>query len=174
MAAKDEIHAAALYNLALCQRILGNQDLALAALQQYRNRQTGADDRLVAVARNLGEIHQAMGHLREAARQYQQAVDLGADPDEAVELNYLAGVCLKEAGDFQGALGAYAQSIASQDKTNTFRLSALAQTADLQERDGNFNGALAAYHDLIEHATDPALVGAATDRVTQLEAALGQ
>ena len=174
MAAEVEIQAAAIYNLAMCHRILGNQDQALATLLQYHSPEAVADERRIAVARSLGEVHQEMGHLREAARQYQLAAELGASQEEAVELNYLAGICLKEAGDFQGALGAYAQSIASPDKANNFRLSALAQTADLQEQDGNFSGALAAYRDLIENAADPALVGAATDRVTQLEAALGQ
>ena len=36
------------------------------------------------------------------------------------------------------------------------------------------DGALAAYRDLITNATDPALIGAAQHRVTQLEAALGR
>ena len=132
------------------------------------------DPRQAPVARTLGEIHQEMGHLREAARQYQQAILLGVTPDEEVELNYLAGLCLKEAGDMQGALGAYALSIASDNKTNNFRLSALAQTADLHEQEGNFDGAMNANRDLMKNATDPTLVGAAQDRLNQLETALGR
>jgi tetratricopeptide (TPR) repeat protein len=174
MAAEDEIHAAALFNLAMCHRILGESGQALAVLEQFREKQFTGTGREIDVARTLGEIHREQGHLREAARQFQAAVELGASPDEAVELNYLAGICLKEAGDFEGALGAYAMSIESDDKTNNFRLSALAQTADLCEQDGNFDGALAAYRDLITNATDPALIGAAQHRVTQLEAALGR
>ena len=174
MPAEEEIHAASLYNQAMCHRILGHKEEALEAFAQYLGQAAPDDARAVAVARSLGEIHQEMGHLREAARQYGLAAELGLDQEEAVELNYLAGICLKEAGDFKGALGAYAQSIASQDKTNNFRLSALAQTADLHERGGNFDGALTAYRDLIENAVDPALVGAAKDRVAQLEAALGR
>ena len=174
MDTEPEIHAAALYNLAMCHRILGDRDQALAALEEYDRQTVAPDEHAVAVARALGEIHQEMGHLREAARRYRQAVELGAGAEEAVELNYLAGICLKKAGDFPGALDAYALSIASENKTNNFRLSALAQTADLHEQRGDFDGALAAYRDLIMNATDPALVGAAKERVAQLEAALGQ
>ena len=174
MATEPEIHSAALYNLAMCHRILGDRDEALAALEKYDRLAVVPDEHAVAVARALGEIHQEMGHLREAARRYRQAVELGAGSEEAVELNYLAGICLKKAGDFPGALDAYALSIASENKTNNFRLSALAQTADLHEQRGDFDGALAAYRDLIKNATDPALVGAAKERVAQLEAALGQ
>jgi TolA-binding protein len=174
MPADQEIRAAALFNLAMSHRILGNTQQALSALERYSAEGEPTSERDITVARAMGEIHQELGHLREAARRYQQAVELGAAPDEAVELNYLAGACLKEAGDFKGALGAYAQSIASLDKTNSFRLSALAQTADLHEQGGDFNGALTAYRDLIENAADPALVGAARNRVDQLEAALGR
>jgi tetratricopeptide (TPR) repeat protein len=128
----------------------------------------------VAVARALGEIHQQQGHLREAARQFTLAVELGAGGDEAVELNYLAGLCLKQAGDLTEALSAYALAIAFPEKNNTFRLSALAQTADLHEQQGDFKSALGAYRDLMTNAADPALAGAAGERAAQLEAALGQ
>ncbi|MCP4573793.1 MAG: tetratricopeptide repeat protein [bacterium] len=174
MPAEDEVHAAALYNLALSHRILGNRESARTALEDYRRHVSADSTRNVAVVRTLGEIHQEAGRLDAAVTCYREAIDLGADAHETVELNYLAGQCLKDSGDLQGALGAYAASIASPDKTNGFRLSALAHAADLHEQDGDFDGALAAYRDLIEHATDPALVSAAKDRVEQLETALGQ
>lgn len=169
-----EIQAAALYNLALSQRILGQNDEAISSLNSYAAQAVTMDQRQATVARTLGEIHQELGHLREAARQYQQAILLGVSPEEEVELNFLAGLCLKEAGDMQGALGAYALSIASENKTSNFRLSALAQTADLHEQEGNFDGAMQAYRDLVQNATDPTLVGAAQDRLNQLETALGR
>lgn len=174
MPAEDEIHAAALYNLALGQRILGDPEAALSALEQYRASRFEADGREVAVARTMAELNRELGRPRQAAELFQEAVALGALPEETVELNYLAGACLREAGDFAAALGAYARSIDSADKSNSFRLSALAQTADLHEQKGDFKGALAAYRDLIINATDPALAGAAQDRVNQLEAALGR
>lgn len=174
MAAEKEIHAAALYNLALGQRILGDREAALAALEQYRASEFEVGGREVAVARTMAELNRELGHPRRAAELFQEAVALGTADDEAVELNYLAGACLREAGDFAAALGAYARSIESTDKSNGFRLSALAQAADLHEQKGNFKGALAAYRDLARNATDPALAGAAQDRVNQLEAALGR
>lgn len=172
--AGDEIHSAALYNLALCRRILGDDEAARRALADYRSRDYPAQERDVQVARVLGEIHEQAGHFAAAAAEYQRAVELGATGPEAIELNYLAGVCLDRAGDRAGALGSYELSIAGNDKANTFRLSALAQIAALQEEDGEFGRALAAYRDLINNASDPTLVGAATERAQQLEAALGR
>ena len=179
MPAEDEIHAAAWYNLASCLRILGETPDALDALARYEalasgDQATNDPGRDVAAARAQAEIHQEQGHLREAARQYARAIEMGATPDEAVELNYLAGLCLKEAGNMQEALKAYALAIASPDKSNTYRLSALAQTADLHEQQGRFADALTAYHDLMKNATDPALADAAGERAAQLEAALGR
>jgi len=173
MAAEDEVHAAALYNLAMSHRILGNRESALTALEDYRRRESADVERNVAVARTQGEICQEMGRLGSATKYYREAIEQGADMEQTVELNYLAGLCLKEIGDIDGALMAYAESIASPDKTNSFRLSALAHTADLHEQGGNFDGALTAYRDLIKHATDPTLVAAAQNRVEQLETALG-
>jgi TolA-binding protein len=169
-----ELRAAALYNLAMSQRILGQEKEAQNALEQYIAQAGGPDPRLVTVIRTLGEIHQDQGHFGEAGELFRQAATLDDDPFLAVELHYLAGQCLKQSGDTAGALVAYAESIASPDKTNNFRLSALAQSADLYEQSGDFTGALQAYRDLVKHATDPALAGAARERLTQLEAALGQ
>ena len=173
MPADPEVHAAAWYNLASCRRILGEQELALAALARYEGLPPCNCPRDVAAIRVQGEIQQELGHLREAARQYARAVEQGADAEEAVELNYLAGMCLKQAGDLDQALKSYSLAIASPDLSNAFRLSALAQTADLQEEQGNYQGALSAYQDLMKNATDPALAGAAGERAAQLEAALG-
>ena len=106
MAAEDEIHAAALYNLAMSHRILGNQDAALAALQQYRRRRNPR--------RRAPEWPWPAPWVRSTRkwaicarppRQYRQAVDLGADPAEAVELNYLAGMLPEGGRRFPGRPG---------------------------------------------------------------------
>ncbi|MBU8870575.1 MAG: tetratricopeptide repeat protein [Gemmatimonadales bacterium] len=171
--AEDEIHSASLFNLALCRRILGDGEGAGRALEEYRTRDFPAQKRDIQVARVLGEIHEETGRFGSAAAEYHRAIELGAEGTETVELNYLAGVCLDKAGDREGALGSYEQSIAYSEKSNTFRLSALAQTAALQEEGGDYRQALANYKDLIENAADPALLGAAQERATQLETALG-
>jgi len=60
------------------------------------------------------------------------------------------------AGDVAGARAALNQAIQSPDKADYYRLSALAQAADLDEQSGNVKAALRTYRDLIENATDPA------------------
>ncbi len=172
--AESEIHSAALFNLALCRRILGDDPGALLALEKYRSSDFPTQDRDIQIARVLGEIHEGAGRFGSAAAEYRRAAELGPDAAETVELNYLTGLCLDKSGDREGALKSYRQSITSEDKSNTFRLSALAQTAALQEEGGDYNQALATYMDLIENAADPVLVGAAKERATQLKTALGR
>lgn len=168
--AEPSVLAAARLNLAVCQRILGQPDAALALLRVYLAEQPPADPQRVVAARLAGEICQEAGQPRDAARYYAQAA--AADPATAVELHYLAGLCLAQAGDIAAARDAFAAAIGSPDKAAYYRLSALAQTADLDERAGNVRSALRTYRELVGSATDPALVAAASDRITQLEAAL--
>ncbi len=58
----------------------------------------------------------------------------------------------------------------TKDKTDAFRLSAVARSAAIYEKKGKYKDALQAYRDLIKHATDPDIVVAAKERAAELVA----
>lgn len=169
--AGDEIHAAALYNLALARQISGENEAAERALRSYRDAEYSQFGRDLEVARLLGELCEQDGRYMDAAEEYARV--LAAAPDEtAVEMSYRAGACLVQAGRNAEALASFERSIACADKSNPYRLSALARAAALREQSGELKQALAAYRDLIEHAGDPTLVGAARERAHEIETVL--
>ncbi len=170
--AGDEIHAAALYNLALCHRISGESAAAERTLRRYRDSDYAAFGRDTEVARLLGELCEQDGRYMDAATEYARALQTETDPAARAEMNYRAGTCWISSGDAVAALAAFERSIAGPDPANPYRLSALAQTAALHEKNGDWKDALAAYRELISNAGDPTLVGAARERVLELESIL--
>lgn len=170
--AGDEIHAAALYNLALARRINGELAEAERALRRYRDADYDLYGREAEVARALGEICEEQGRYMDAADEYAAVLELAAQEDTAVEMSYRAGLCLSEAGHPKEALASFERSVACVDKSNPYRLSALARIAALREQSGELKQALAAYRDLIAHAGDATLVGAARERAHEIETVL--
>ena len=67
---------------------------------------------------------------------------------------------------------AFCKASESGDRTDPFRLSAVARCAAFHEEDGDYEKALAAYRDLIKNARDSELVAAANTRASELEAAI--
>jgi TolA-binding protein len=164
-----EMGKAALYNLALCQRLDGQPVAAVVRLLEYRQRYPG-DERASAVAFQLGDLHEQAGRLAQAVVEMATASAAPGEEPLRTEAQYRLGACREKLADTAGALLAYRQAAACSDTTNPFRISALARGAVLSEDNGDLKAALAAYRDLMKNAADPQLVSAATDRAAQLAA----
>ena len=169
--ANAETKTACLYNLALCQRMLGDAEAARAALERYRNEHPG-DARSVDVSYQLGDLHEKAGNCALAVDEYQKALASGAAQTLAIELYYRMGACREQQGEVDAALASYQKAMQAQNKSDAFRLSAVVRLATLHEEKGNVKGALSAYRDLVRNAKDAEMVAAAKERVAQLEAAV--
>ncbi|MBN1163654.1 MAG: tetratricopeptide repeat protein, partial [Candidatus Krumholzibacteriota bacterium] len=165
---EGEIRGASLFNLAMSHRILGENDEAIATLQRYRRGEFENKRRNLDVARLLGEIYVEGNKFQRAAAEFQRALEGDLSPAQKTELHYRLGMCREKLGDTRGALRAYQKSMDAADKADVFRLSAVARFAALHELGGNYRGALLAYRDLIENASDPDLVLAARERAAEL------
>ena len=168
---EDDMGRAALYNLGLCRRLLGSHAEAASEFTRYRQRYPD-DERAAEVAFQLGDIHDLTGQTAEAIEALQQALAGGPDPTLKTEICFRLGACREKLADRQGALAAYAQAAACKQKSDPFRLSAVARSAGLFEETEEYQKALQAYRDLMDNAADPELVAAATGRASELEAAL--
>jgi len=162
-----EIRAASLFNLALCHRMMGQDEKAQELLERYRSTYP-KDERAAEVAYQLADIDEKAGRTDQARAEMKAAL-AGASASRAIEIHYRMGLALEQGQDQDGALAAYAKAIAGKDKKDAFRLSALARAAALYEQQGKTTRALAAYRDLMENATDPELVAAAQERASQLQ-----
>lgn len=158
---------AALYNLALCERLGGRPAVAAERLLDYRKQFPG-DERAGAVAFQLGDMHEQAGRLPQAVTELSIAAGAPCEEPLRTEVQYRLGACREKLADLKGALTAYRQAAQCTDTDNAFRLSALARSAVLSEDAGDLAAALAAYRDLMKNAADPQLVAAATDRAAQL------
>jgi TolA-binding protein len=163
-----EMAAASLFNLALCQRMLGRPADATASLERYRA-EYGGEGRLADVATALADIHDQAGRTDVALKELETALASGPSRERATEIQYRLGYIRERTGDQDGALKAYQKAMDATDKGDAYRLSALARAAAIFEGLGKRDRALAAYRDLIQHATDPELVAAAEERAAQLK-----
>ena len=168
--APEEIAAASLYNLALCRRMLGETAAARETLEQYRSTYPSGNGRTAEIAFQLGDIHDEAGRAAEAIEEFKHA--LAAKPTAAltVELRYCIGACSEQLGAVDNAVRSYEKAMAAGEKTDPFRLLAVARCAALYEENESWNKAIGAYRDLIRHSQDEELVLAANERVSQLKA----
>jgi TolA-binding protein len=171
--ASTEIAAASLFNLGLCQRMLGDLTTAKTTFESYRERYQG-EQRKAQIGYQLGELNESGGRFKEALQEYQIA--LKSNPEQAlrVELHFRVGTCYEELDDMSNAIAAYKIATTSKLKHDAFRLSAVTRAAALYEKNGSLSLAITAYRDLSENAQDPDIVVAAKERVTQLEAMVKQ
>jgi TolA-binding protein len=165
----EETRLAALFNLALCRAMLGQNQGALEALESYREQAGEGDERASEVAQQMGDIHEKAGRFEEAAAEFERAIALDPAEDLVLELHYRMGFCREQAGDKDGAVKAYRKAQAFKPGDDAFRLSAVARLAALYEEKNELKNAISAYQDLIRNATDSELVVAAKERVSQLE-----
>jgi TolA-binding protein len=167
--ASREVTAAALYNLALCHRLLAQGDEARAELERYRASFPG-DARAAEVAYQLGDLADAAGKPEEAAREFEAGLAAHPAASLAPELAYRLGRAREQLADATGALRAYVQASLTGGRSDPFRLSAVARCAALYEAKRQYSRALESYRDLIRNAKDRELIAAATERASQLEA----
>jgi tetratricopeptide (TPR) repeat protein len=165
---RDELSSAALFNLALCQRTLGDLENATQSFLQYREEYVG-DERALDVSLQLAQLHRINGRSAEAISEYTDALHQGVDSSLKAEIHYEVGSLHEDSGEMDAALMAYAAAMQSSDKKNTFRLSAVARCAAIYEENEQYKKALEAYRDLARNADDPELSAAAEARAAQLE-----
>lgn len=168
--APDEIMAAALYNLALCRRMLGETDAAMENLRKYRKTHPSGEGRTAEIAYQIGDIHEEEGRCAEAIEEFERALAAGPDKTTKTELRYRIGACREDLEETGAAIAAYEKAISAGGKTDPFRLLALARCAALYEENEAWKKAIAVYRDLMENSQDEELVLAAGERVAQLEA----
>jgi TolA-binding protein len=166
----DDVGSAALFNLALCHRELGDAAAARSALERHEARYAGIE-RSAQVAYHLGDLDELAGATAKAVEGYERALALRPDASLRIELSFRIGRCQEALGETDRALQAYANAVAAKDRNHPYRLSALARSAALYEARRDFAKALEAYRDIVRNAQDQELVAAATDRVSQLESA---
>ena len=164
-----EVRSAALYNLALCQRQLGDLDSSRATLERHR-RELPGDSRAADVAYQLGDLDDAAGRPADGLREFDLALASRPRAALAVELHFRVGRAHEQLHQNEAALAAYQLAAAAPDRDDPFRLSAVARSAALYEAKKDFARALTAYRDIARNARDPELVAAATSRASQLEA----
>jgi len=166
---EGEMAKASLYNLALSRRLMGSNAEAAVEFQRYQERYPG-DERAGEIAYQLGDLHDQAGETDQAAAAFAEALAATKDAALRTEIQYRLGMAREKLADTKGALAAYEKAAASRDKSDPFRLSAVARSAGLYEEAENYRKALEAYRDLMDHAEDPELVAAATGRAAELEA----
>jgi TolA-binding protein len=168
--APEDITAASLYNLALCRRMLGETVAARETLERYRASYPSGNGRSADIAYQLGDIYEEAGSPEEAITEFKLA--LAAKPVKALasELRYRIGSCREQLGETNSAITAYEKAMSAGEKTDPYRLLAVARCASLYEEKASWKKAVGAYRDLIKNSQDEELVLAANERVTQLEA----
>jgi TolA-binding protein len=166
--ASTEVRSASRYNLAICQRLLGQSADARTALEQYRT-DFGNDARAADVAVQLGDLDEASGDWAAAAKEYESALAAHPSAGLAIEASYRLGHAREQMHEMDGALRAYQAAAAGSERTHPYRLSAVARCAALYEARKDVRRALESYRDIMRNAKDPELVAAASDRASQLE-----
>lgn len=164
-----EMSSASRYNLALCQKLLGQTDEARASLERYRTEHP-RDSRSADIAYQLGDMDDAAGRTQEAAKGFEAALASGPAPQLEVELHYRLGRCREVLGDPDGALKAYLRAVASTDRRNAFRVSALTRCAAIYEAKKSYARALDIYLDIAHNSQDRELAALAKGRASQLQA----
>lgn len=164
---EPDVAAAALFNLALCQRMLGSDAEARASLDRYRSLY-GEDERSAVVSIQLADLNEKDGNTQGVVDELMIAINGDYPPERKAELAYRLGAAREELEDTEGATRAYRLAMRAQPKSDPFRLSAVARLAALYEKEGESQKALSAYRDLVENAQDPELVAAAEERLNRL------
>ena len=165
--APADVREPALFNLALCQRQLGDLEGARTELQRYLAA-FPAGKQAASATFQVADLDEAQGRLPEAAAGFERALALKPAVELAAEIAFRLGRCREQQGDVPGALRAYALARSCPDRDQPHRLSAVAQSAALYEARKEFTRALEAYRDLMRNSKDRELVSAAADRVSQL------
>jgi len=165
--APPDVAGPARYNLALCERQLGELETARVDLERYRREfPSGA---LVAQAVfQLADLDEAAGRMPEAQAGFADVLSRSPGVALGAEAAFRLGRCREQLHDVPGAMQAYTVARGCPDLDQPYRLSALARLAALHESRHEFTRAVEIYRDIIHHSKDRELAAAAEDRVTQL------
>jgi len=163
-----EIAAAALFNLALCRKMLSEPADAIEALENYK-KTYGNDERAKDVSFELAELYDDAERTQEAADQYLAALEADIDGERKIVAYYRLGACRETLEDFDGAMRAYAGARRQPDRSNVFRLTALARAAGIYESRGEYSKAIKSYKDISLNAGDSELGVIAKQRISELE-----
>ena len=150
----DDLTSAAQFNLALCRQQLGQNAQAVADMLEYRKR-FGEDKRATDIAIALADAYDQAGDTANAVAEFERALPLVSDDAQRLEIRYRMGLCHEAQGSSIEAVAVYEKAMASKDRSNPFRLSAVARLAAIHEDLEQYGRALAAYRDLARHSGDP-------------------
>ncbi len=162
----DETRQASLYNLALCERVLGQIDGALAHLDALSAEKLVSLDP-AEIRFQIAEVHAAAGNTEQAIAGYKEALASKPSKARAAEANFRLGFVLESQGQRTGAIAAYEKVIGA--GSNEFRVPALTRCALLYEEEDDLRSALRVYRALAKASPDPELVAAADQRAKELE-----
>jgi TolA-binding protein len=165
--APPEVSGPARYNLALCERQLGELEQARTDLDRYR-REFPTGTLAPQAAFQLADLDEAAGQLTLAQSGFSDVLARSPGPALQAEAAFRLGRCREQLQDVPGAMKAYAVARACPDLDQPYRLSALARLAALHESRREYTRAVEAYRDIIHHSKDRELTAAAEDRVSQL------
>jgi TolA-binding protein len=166
--APEEILKASLYNLALCNKMIGNTADAVAAFSKYRKLYP-KDEQASEAAYMVGDMHEVAGDYAAAQAEFEKALKGNPSKELKTELYYRIGICREELGDVDTAISYYEKATKAENKSDLFRISALVRCAALYEQKGDFKKAIVVYRDLVQNVEDSELEAAAKERVAQLE-----
>jgi predicted Zn-dependent protease len=96
-----DVRSASRYNLALCERLVGQPDEARTALESYR-KEFPSDSRAAEVAYQLGDLNETAGHSRRPPR---SETALAAKPSAtlSIEVAFRLGRVKEQLGDTDAA-----------------------------------------------------------------------
>jgi TolA-binding protein len=163
-----EMGSASRYNLALCQKLLGQTDEARASLEKFRTEHP-RDPRTADVNFQLGDMDETAANMAGAEKNFEAALAAGPSRSLEVEAEYRLGRCREALGNPDGALKAYLQAYASPERKNPFRVSALTRCAALYESRKSFSKAYDIYLDIARNSQDQELATLAKGRASQLQ-----
>lgn len=165
---EDELTKAALFNIVLCERELGQVEQAREHLVEYAER-FGGDERGFEVAFLLGEIETTAGRSAEAIAAFERCLTMPESKGRKAELWVLIADAHEAAGEQSAAVAAYEKASATRPVESSHRLVAVARLAAHYDELEDYAKAITFYRDLAQHTDDAELAAAASARADQLQ-----
>lgn len=156
----------ALQNAGRSYEWLNHKDKALNFYQRYLD-SFSEDENRENIRLRTAIILAETGQTNEAMARFKK-LRATKDPEIAAEASYRLGMMHVESESPQKAVGAFEFAVQSGDKSNYYRLSALAQLGAIYENSGEFKKAIEIYKNLAGSTSEERWVNAALDRITEL------
>jgi tetratricopeptide (TPR) repeat protein len=149
--------------------MLGDLDTALATFDEVNVRALGKSITASDLAFEKGTTLVELGRLDDAIAAFTHGIDAGPPSALRAKMHFQIGSCHERSGEPKLAIRQYEYAMSSLAKGAELRNNALVRLALIHEENSDYGKALAAYQELASHSSDPELVAAAEERVTQLE-----